>query len=193
MPPPPACTTQDAPDDGTEYLEFMQLQGDAQQSQGNVQDTLLAALHNANAQGVDINEIIKTFAEQAHNTPHNPSVETAPAGNPMTHPIPKKQHYDHGSMMDARSSNPYAARAMNANMTYFNAMFPSETKAGGVPLPCQQHAPGYVFPYNMIGPSDNAQAMGFQPHGTTKHNANETYLPRSGSSSYLSINYNTVT
>ena len=78
----------------------------------------MAALHDANAQGVDINEVIETFAEQAHDTNHNPLAETALAGNPMTRPIPKKQRHDHVSMRDARSSNPYAARATNANMVY---------------------------------------------------------------------------
>jgi len=180
MLPPPARTNQDAQDDSTEFLEFMQLQEEAQPP-GSVQqhtgaDALLAALHNANATGVDINDVIDTFAEQAQDSNHTRAAEATLADNPMTRPIPKKQRYDQAFVKKARSSNPYAPRATNTNMAYFNTMFQPETKAGGVPLPGHQQAPGYGFPYHMISPSDNAQAMGFQSQGTTAYNEKNLYL-----------------
>ena len=166
MPPPPIRTPHDTQDDSTEYMEFMQLQGDAQQPQGITQDALLAALHEANEQGIDINGVIDMFSEQAQEVP---PVATVPAGNAMSRPIPKKQRHNQGYLMAGKVQNQQTVTATDANMTYFNTMFPSDKKVGGIPIPTQQQDPGYGFPYNMIGPSDNAQMMGYQPQGTNKN------------------------
>jgi len=179
MPPPPVRTNQDTQDDSTEFMEFLELNREAQQPQRSARELLLEALHVANEKGEDINGIIDVFSEQMHD---RPPTAAAPAANPMDRPIPKKQRGIQETTRAGFSSTKQATSAHNPNLTCFQAMFPAEATARSVPLPNYQQMLGGSFPGNMITAADNVQMMGFQPQGMTEHGL--CFIP-SGSSIYL--------
>ena len=173
MPPPPARNGRDFQDDSTEYQEFMQLRGEEQQQQGpplNAEQAFLAALHEAQAQGVDIDASLMSFADQymAQNTPRMPAAAQVPVQqDPMTLPIPKRPRQDTVPIWDARRSNQSTTRVPSENRAFVNSLFPPTLTVGGVPIPSPHLAQGGFQPCDMIGASDNAQAMGYYHQGKT--------------------------
>ena len=155
MPAPPPRPVPEDQDDHTEMQEFLALQEDQHQvSAHELGAELLAALNRAKAHGVDIDRTINVFAEQSREVSQHTAAVTVPPQDPMGIPIPKRRRQTH--QLPMRIQGP-EKQVPPAGTNYFRTMFPTESTAGGVPLPGSHHAQGFAAPYDVTGLADNIQ------------------------------------